>query len=153
MLFISFILHITCLHLGNQIIQHMKTQQESLFLETHLSEAFLNDNVYGIRLIDTYKLGRALNDISLDIFQFNSLPIFSRNLGDVVKDEVNICDVNIYFQFPLTTDVKLIFASNSEKTIDLIRKHIKVVPLQYHTTRVAPYIKFIPIRNRALSLV
>ena len=131
----------------------MKTEQESLFLETHLSEDFLNDNVYGIRLIDTYKIGRALGDISLDIFQFNSLPIFSRSLSDVVKDEVNIFDVNIYFQFPLTTDVKLIFKTNSEKNIELIRKHIKVVPLQYHTTRVEPFIKFIPIRNRALSLV
>src|ERR1700739_43631 len=133
--------------------KRMKTQQNMLFLETHLSEDFLNDNVYGIRLIDTYKLGRALSDISLDIFQFNSLPIFSRNLGDVVKDEVNIFDVNIYFQFPLINDVKLIFSTSSEKNMALIRKHVRVVPLQYHTTKVEPYIKFIPIRSRALSLV
>jgi len=131
----------------------MKSQKTMLSLETHLNEAFLNDNVYGIRLIDTYKLGRALSEINLDIFQFNSLPILSRNLSDVVKDEVNICDVNIYFQFPLTNDVRLIFSSTSEKNIDLVRKHIRIVPLQYHTTRVAPYIKFLPIRNRALSLV
>ncbi len=131
----------------------MKTPQSTLCLETHLNSDFLNDNVYGIRLIDTYKLGRALGDIDLDIFQFNSLPIFSRNLGEVVKDEVNIFDVNIYFQFPLSNDVKLIFNTTSEKNIALIRKHIRIVPLQYHTTKVAPYIKFIPIRNRALSLV
>ncbi|HSY77450.1 MAG TPA: hypothetical protein VK890_11365 [Bacteroidia bacterium] len=131
----------------------MKKQQNMLCLETRLSEDFLNDNVYGIRLIDTYKLGRALSDINLDVFQFNSLPIFSRNLGDVVKDEVNIFDVNIYFQFPLINDVKLIFSSTSEKTIDMVRKHIHVVPLQYHTTKVKPFIKFIPIRSRALSLV
>ena len=131
----------------------MKTPQSTLCLETHLSSDFLNDNVYGIRLIDTYKLGRALGDIDLDIFQFNSLPIFSRNLGDVVKDEVNIFDVNIYFQFPLSNDVKLIFNATAEKNIALIRKHIRIVPLQYHTTKVAPYIKFIPIRSRAFSLV
>jgi hypothetical protein len=131
----------------------MKTQQNMLYLETHLNTAFLNDNVYGIRLIDTYKLGRALGEITLDVFQFNSLPIFSRNLGDVVKDEVNIFDVNIYFQFPLINDIKLIFNTTSEKNIELIRKHIRVAPLQYHTTKVAPYIKFIPIRNRVLSLV
>jgi len=131
----------------------MKTPQSTLCLETHLNSDFLNDNVYGIRLIDTYKLGRALGDIDLDIFQFNSLPIFSRNLGEVVKDEVNIFDVNIYFQFPLSNDVKLIFNTTSEKNIALIRKHIRIVPLQYHTTKVAPYIKFIPIRNRAFSLV
>lgn len=131
----------------------MKTQHEMLFMETHLSEAFLNDNVYGIRLIDTYKLGRALGDIKLEVMQFNSLPVFSRNLGDVVKEEANICDINIYFQFPLINDVKLIFGTTSERNLELIRKHIRVVPLQYHTTRVAPYIKFIPIRHRALSLV
>jgi hypothetical protein len=131
----------------------MNNQQNMLFMEKHLSTAFLNDNVYGIRLIDTYKLGRALSEITLDIFQFNSLPIFSRNLGEVVKDEVNIFDVNIYFQFPLINDVKLIFNTTSEKNIELMRKHIRVVPLQYHTTKVEPYIKFLPIRHRALSLV
>ena len=131
----------------------MKTQKSMLSLATRLNEAFLNDNVYGIRLVDTYKLGRAIGDINLEIYQFNSLPIFDRNLGDVVKDEMNICDVNIYFQFPLTNDVKLIFSSASEKNIELVRKHIHIVPLQYHTTKVAPYIKFVPIRNRSLSLV
>ena len=139
--------------LVNQIIQSMNTKQNMLFLETHLSEDFLNDNVYGIRLIDTYKLGRALGDINLDVFQFNSLPIFSRNLGEVVKDELTICDINIYFQFPLINDIKLVFSAESQKNIDLIRKHVRVVPLQYHTTKVAPYIKFIPIRHRVLSLV
>lgn len=126
--------------------------QEKLFLETHLNEDFLNDNVYGIRLIDTYKLGRALGEISLDVYQFNSLPIFSRNLSDVVKDEANIFDINIYFQFPLINDVKLVFGSATERNIELIRKHIRVVPLKYHTTAKAPYIKFLPIRHRALTL-
>src|ERR1700744_260453 len=126
---------IACVPLVNQIIQSMKTNKNMLFLETHLSESFLNDNVYGIRLIDTYKLGRALGDINLDVFQFNSLPIFSRNLSEVVKDELTICDLNIYFQFPLINDIKLVFSSESQKNIDLIRKHIRVVPLQYHTTK------------------
>ena len=131
----------------------MKKQQNMLCLETRLSEDFLNDNVYGIRLIDTYKLGHAVHKIDLDIFQYNSLQIFSRNLGEVVKDQVNIFDVDVYFQLPLTEEVKLVFKSDSEKTLDIIRKHVHIVPLQYQTMSKPPYIRFLPIRSRAFSLV
>lgn len=131
----------------------MKKSKEIICLESRLKNDFSNENVYGIRLIDTYKLGKAVHGIDLDIYQYNSLQIFSRNLGEVVKDQVNIFDVDVYFQLPLTEEVKLVFKSDSEKTLDMVRKYIQIVPLQYQTMATAPYIRFLPIRNRAFSLV
>ncbi|HTB06404.1 MAG TPA: hypothetical protein VK806_05570 [Bacteroidia bacterium] len=130
----------------------MKKAKQIISLESRLKNDFSNENVYGIRLIDTYKLGKSVHNIDLEIFQYNSLQIFSRNLGEVVKDQVNIFDVDVYFQLPLTEEVKLVFKSSSEKSLEMVSKYVRIVPLQYQTMATAPYIRFLPIRSRAFSL-
>jgi hypothetical protein len=130
----------------------MKKAKETICLETVLKNDFSAENVYGIRLIDTYKLGKSVHSIDLDIFQYNSLQIYSRNLGEIVKDQLNIFDVDVYFQLPLAEEVKLIFKSDSEKMVEMVRKHVKVAPLQYQTMSKPPYIRFLPIRSKAFSM-
>ena len=134
-------------------LQPMKKSKKINCFETRLKNDFSNENVYGIRLIDTYKLGKSVHKIDLDIFQYNSLQIFSRNLGEVVKDQVNIFHVDVYFQLPLTEEVKLVFKSDSVKTLEMVRKYVHIVPLQYQTMTTPPYIRFLPIRSKAFSLV
>jgi len=80
------------------------------------------------------------------------LQIYSRNLGEIVKDQLNIFDVDVYFQLPLAEEVKLIFKSDSEKMVEMVRKHVKVAPLQYQTMSKPPYIRFLPIRSKAFSM-